>query len=185
MSQRCGWACFSTARSYEFALLLGLSDENSCAHYSPDFAANCAGEGVVRTGHGDRLQLRHGPRGLPYLIAATKALPVNKPSRLDARCLGDALFVLRIEKVTDGRSTVLKLSGRIDEEHVTQLCSEIEKSGDASKLDLRDVNLVDRSAVRFLIQCESQGIQLANCPLYIREWISKERRRAVSRADSE
>jgi hypothetical protein len=93
--------------------------------------------------------------------------------------------MLRIEKVTDGRSTVLKLSGRIEEEYLAQLRSEIEKSGNATKLDLRDVTLVDRSSVRFLIRCESQGIRLANRPLYIQEWISRERRRAVSRADNE
>jgi ABC-type transporter Mla MlaB component len=93
--------------------------------------------------------------------------------------------MLRIERVTDGRSAVLKLSGRIDEEHLAQLHAEIEKSGDVSKLDLRDVNLVDRSSVRFLIRCESQHIQLANCPLYIEEWISRERRRADPPDDRE
>jgi anti-anti-sigma regulatory factor len=92
--------------------------------------------------------------------------------------------MLRIEIVTDGRSTVLKLSGRIDEEHLAQLQSEIEKSGDVSKLDLRDVNLVDRSSVRFLVQCASQRIELLNCPLYVQEWMSREHRQG-SRADVE
>ena len=93
--------------------------------------------------------------------------------------------MLRIESVNDGRSTVLKLSGRIDEENLAQLHLEIEKSGDVSKLDLRDVNLVDRSSVRFLMQYESRGIQLANCPLYIQEWISRERARAGLSHDNE
>jgi hypothetical protein len=84
--------------------------------------------------------------------------------------------MLRIEKVTDGRSAVLKLSGRIDEEGLAQLRSEIEKSGGVSKLDLRDINLVDRWSVRFLTECESRGIELLGCPLYIQEWISRERR---------
>jgi hypothetical protein len=87
--------------------------------------------------------------------------------------------MLRIERVTDGSSTVLKLSGRIVEEHLAQLHSEIEKSGNVPKFDLGDANLVDRSSVQFLIRCESQGIQLLNCPLYIQEWISRERHRAV------
>ena len=93
--------------------------------------------------------------------------------------------MLRIEIVTDGRSIILKLSGRIDEEHLAQLHSEIQKSGAVSSLDLRDVNLVDRSSVRFLTQCESQGIELLNCPLYIQEWMSRERRRAASQDDNE
>ena len=40
-------------------------------------------------------------------------------------------------------------------------------------LDLREVRLVDREAVRFLAACEAKGIQLQYCPLYIREWIEK------------
>ena len=89
--------------------------------------------------------------------------------------------MLRIEKVTDGRSIVLKLSGRIEEEHLAQLCSEIEKSGDVSKLDLRDISLVDRSSIRFLIECESQGIELLNRPLYVQKWMSMERKQGLPR----
>jgi ABC-type transporter Mla MlaB component len=85
----------------------------------------------------------------------------------------------------DGSSIVLKLSGRIEEEYLAQLRSEIEQSETTSKLDLKDVSLVDRSSVQFLIRCQSQGIQLAHCPLYIQEWISRERRRIVSRHDEE
>jgi ABC-type transporter Mla MlaB component len=92
--------------------------------------------------------------------------------------------MFRIERMTDGRYTVLKLSGRIEEKFLAQLHAEIEQSGNTPKLDLRDVSLVDRSSVRFLIRCESQGIELADCPLYIQEWISKERRRADSRDDN-
>jgi hypothetical protein len=42
-------------------------------------------------------------------------------------------------------------------------------------LDLEEVKLVDRVAVRFLGHCESNGIDLLNCPLYIRKWIPRER----------
>jgi len=41
-------------------------------------------------------------------------------------------------------------------------------------LDLEEVKLVDRDAVRFLARCEANGIQLENCPAYIREWIVRE-----------
>ena len=92
--------------------------------------------------------------------------------------------MLRIDRVADGGSTVLKLSGRIEEEYLAQLRSEIEQSGNAPKLDLRDVSLVDRSSVRFLTRCESHGIQLVNCPLYVQEWLLRERRRADSRDDN-
>ena len=119
----------------------------------------------------------------PILRVLVRA--VNKTARLGTLGFRNAPTVLRIESVNDGKSKVLKLSGRIDEQHLAQLRAEIEKSGDVSKLDLRDVNLVDRSSVRFLMKYESQGIQLANCPLYVQEWISRERARAESRNDNE
>ena len=42
-------------------------------------------------------------------------------------------------------------------------------------LDIANVKLIDRSAVRFLAQQGDKGITLRNCPAYIREWISRER----------
>ena len=42
-------------------------------------------------------------------------------------------------------------------------------------LDLKEVKLVDRDAVRFLAQCEAEGARLRNCPHFIREWILRER----------
>jgi hypothetical protein len=42
-------------------------------------------------------------------------------------------------------------------------------------LDLKDLTLVDQEAVIFLGRCEMEGIQLGNCPAYIREWINRER----------
>jgi hypothetical protein len=32
--------------------------------------------------------------------------------------------------------------------------------------------------VRFLSDCEGQGIELLHCPLYIREWIAREQARS-------
>ena len=40
-------------------------------------------------------------------------------------------------------------------------------------LDLRDVRLADRDAVKFLRDCEASGMKLENCPAYVREWIEK------------
>jgi len=42
-------------------------------------------------------------------------------------------------------------------------------------LDLTDVTLVDRDAVKFLERCQTDNIKLKNCPPYIREWIKRER----------
>ena len=87
--------------------------------------------------------------------------------------------MLRIDKLLGKTPTILKLSGRIQEENLSDLQTEIEQCADSLNLDLKAVNLLDRGSVRFLIQCESQGIQLVNCPLFVQEWITCERRRTL------
>jgi ABC-type transporter Mla MlaB component len=92
--------------------------------------------------------------------------------------------MLRVEKLSDRTSTILKLSGRLQEEYLPLLHSEIQACQRTPHLDLTDVKLVDRPSIRFLVQSESEGVRLLNCPLYIQEWISRERSRH-SRIDIE
>ena len=42
-------------------------------------------------------------------------------------------------------------------------------------LDLQDVRLADRDAVRFLRGCEADGMKLENCPAYVWEWMDREK----------
>jgi hypothetical protein len=42
-------------------------------------------------------------------------------------------------------------------------------------LDLTEVTLVDLGVVLFLIGCQNEGIELEQCPPYVREWIQRER----------
>lgn len=82
---------------------------------------------------------------------------------------------MRIERRSKGKSsTDLKLSGRMQADALSELLAEIEKYNPRS-LDLEEVTLLDRDSVRFLIRCESEGIELVNCSLYVREWIIRER----------
>jgi hypothetical protein len=83
--------------------------------------------------------------------------------------------MLRVEKLSDPTSITLRLTGWIQEEHLPLLDAEIHACEATPQLDLSEVKLVDRSTVQFLIRRESEGIQLLNCPLYIREWICRER----------
>ena len=41
-------------------------------------------------------------------------------------------------------------------------------------IDLKDVLIVDREAIKLLAVCESNGVELRNCPNYIREWVTRE-----------
>ena len=69
------------------------------------------------------------------------------------------------------------LSGRMDTENVGEMKALFgaEPQGRRIALDLKDLTLVDREAVRFLESCETDSIKIKNCPAYIREWITRER----------
>ena len=83
-------------------------------------------------------------------------------------------MVLKIDRSADGKYLVLRLSGRMQSEHVEHLKAQIEGSAPVV-LDLEDVKLVDREVVRFLAVCEANGTELRHCSPYIREWIAKEK----------
>jgi hypothetical protein len=51
-------------------------------------------------------------------------------------------------------------------------------------LDLREVTLVDVGIVRFLISCENEGVELVQCPLYVREWMFRERAEGAQRENT-
>jgi anti-anti-sigma regulatory factor len=86
-------------------------------------------------------------------------------------------MTLKIENSTEGGAAVFVLCGRIQENQVAELEVLFTSASDGRDIiiDLQDVKLVDRGAVRFLAQHEAGGMQLRNCPAYIREWISRER----------
>jgi hypothetical protein len=90
-------------------------------------------------------------------------------------------MVLRIERVSHGQVITIRLSGRLQSEHVEYLQTEIAAAGTRVILDLDEVKLVDREVVLFLSACEAKGIEINPCPRYIREWIARER---VGRSDS-
>jgi anti-anti-sigma regulatory factor len=86
-------------------------------------------------------------------------------------------MVMRIEKVSDGPNVLLKLSGRIESQHVQELKAQIDDSEQIFVLDLEQIRLVDLDAVHFLAVCEARGIELRHCPPFVREWILSERPR--------
>jgi hypothetical protein len=82
--------------------------------------------------------------------------------------------MLRIQRVFKGNCVMFVLSGRIRAEDIAELHKAFEAESGRRVLDLREVALVDREAVRFLARCEAGGIELTNCPAYVREWIGAE-----------
>jgi anti-anti-sigma regulatory factor len=84
-------------------------------------------------------------------------------------------MTLRIERSARQRCTVFTLSGRMEAEQVAQLKELFDRNYPNIILDLRDVRLADRDAVRFLRGCEEDGMKLENCPAYVREWMDREK----------
>ena len=87
-------------------------------------------------------------------------------------------MTLKIQRSAAEEETVFRLSGRIEQEQLPELqrLFKAEPERHSIIIDLTDVKLVDRGAVKFLEICETGGMKLENCPAYIREWIVRERR---------
>ena len=83
-------------------------------------------------------------------------------------------MTLRIERSTRQRFTVFSLSGHMEAEQVAELKELLDRDYRNIILDLRDLRLADRDAVRFLRGCEADGMKLENCPAYVREWMDRE-----------
>ncbi|PWU10513.1 MAG: hypothetical protein C5B51_04085 [Terriglobia bacterium] len=83
--------------------------------------------------------------------------------------------MLRIEKDSDGGVTRLMLSGRIQSDRIACIRSAMSDGCARKILDLSEVTLVDVTVIRFLIRCEEEGVELVQCPPYVREWVLRER----------
>ena len=81
----------------------------------------------------------------------------------------------RIDRVVTAENlVVLFISGRITGEHVDIVRGVLEQESGGFVIDLKNVLLVDREAVKLLALNETSGTELRNCPPYIREWVTRE-----------
>ncbi len=83
--------------------------------------------------------------------------------------------MIRIETSERRDLVTLALSGRIQAEDLPELKRVMESYSKPVVLDLTGVKLVDREAVTFLANFETDNATITNCPPYIREWIRSER----------
>ena len=70
---------------------------------------------------------------------------------------------------------ILCISGRITGQDVGMFRELLQEESMGVAIDLKDVLLVDREAVKLLALSESNGTEIRNCPAYIREWVTRER----------
>ena len=83
-------------------------------------------------------------------------------------------MTLHIRNTTNNGESILKLSGRIRSDDLSELQSLIVANSGRVILDLEEVELVDRSVVGLLGRWERGGVELRSCPPWIREWILRE-----------
>ena len=83
-------------------------------------------------------------------------------------------MTMRIDTTIEDHVVTLHLSGRMSSEHLEEMRNEIRARRGTVVLDLDQVTLVDVEVVRFLKAAEREGVELRNCPPFIREWIARE-----------
>jgi hypothetical protein len=82
--------------------------------------------------------------------------------------------MLRIQRASNGK-IVFSLSGRIESDDIGELrrLFGLESSSVRIVLNLKELVLADRDAVKFLAGCEAAGMTLKDCPAYVRTWIER------------
>ncbi len=83
-----------------------------------------------------------------------------------------------IELSNPAGPAILAVSGHMNAEALAELRQSIDdgkRKGGRVVVDLSEVTLMDRVAVRFLAGQPEGGVELVNCPPYIERWISRER----------
>ena len=85
-------------------------------------------------------------------------------------------MTFKIDTEVRGKFTVFVLTGRIEGQAIDELRRLLALHPDSSGvvLDLKDVRLVDRAAMRFMARSEANGVRLESCPAYLREWMERE-----------
>ncbi len=92
-------------------------------------------------------------------------------------------MTFRIERLAAGENAiVLRVCGRMHIECVNTLQELIEQElieAENTKiaLDLSEITLADSDAATFLAICEIEGIELRNCPAFLRGWVAREQAR--------
>lgn len=74
------------------------------------------------------------------------------------------------------RSITLLLNGKFSEDAIPELAQSLmraKQEHDSVLLDLSEVTLVDRQAVRYFSEQASDEVKLVNCPIYLRRWIAR------------
>ena len=107
-------------------------------------------------------------------LCSTESRDGNNAATLSPTELNNRPMTLRIDRSLRHGIAVFTLIGHIRAEEVTELKALFDMDYRTIVLDLQEVRLADRDAVKFLRDCEADGMKLENCPAYVREWMDRE-----------
>lgn len=86
----------------------------------------------------------------------------------------------KIDRVlTPDGFVVLRVSGHIEGIYVVMLRELIQKENclkNGLAIDLSELTLVGQEAIEAFVVVETSGIEIRNCPAYVRQWISQRRK---------
>jgi len=86
------------------------------------------------------------------------------------------MFTITVLPHPSGTRT-LALAGSVGADSVQEidrLIKDVRQARSRVVLDMGEVTLMDRVAVRFFARQQKRGVALVNCPGYIAHWISQE-----------
>ncbi len=89
----------------------------------------------------------------------------------------EAHYKITMELHPSESSITLVLNGRLSEDALAELKSSISAARKAQQrvyIDLSEVTLVDRKTVEYFSKQAGNDVQLVNCPVYLRQWITQE-----------
>jgi hypothetical protein len=103
-------------------------------------------------------QTRHDVASMVTVLGVTEAMCF----RIDRRVIEEG-------------QVIVSISGRVAAENLDTLRSVLAEERRIVAIDLKEVLLIDHDAVTILAVAEARGVELRNCPAYVREWITRER----------
>ena len=83
----------------------------------------------------------------------------------------------RIDRIPTDQGLVLRIIGRITGEDLDVLRTALVDDSVVA-LELAELELIDRDALKLLAINEANGIELRHCSAYIHEWVDRERTQA-------
>ena len=81
-------------------------------------------------------------------------------------------MTFRLRRVAGGLRVTFAFSGALTAEELAAVTATIEREQSSRiAFDLAELTMVSREGIAYLRHAEAAGIELVNCPQYIRRWI--------------